>query len=251
MPTPKQIAASRANGQKSHGPTTSEGKAKSRYNALKHGIHAQSQIMFETAEDLAELAAELHDQYNPADSTERFLVDTLINNEWRLRRLRTVEADLWQTGVNTYLDKHPEIKGATSGDALATIGPAFERLQRIVNSCERAYHRALKELVALEVARTHALRTPQSEETTTSSESPGSFRTNPEHSQPKPQKPPRKPPQTLRTMPNPLSRPLTTSSGRISRRRDSRSRPISGNNAPSALARLSKLPENRPFFVLF
>jgi hypothetical protein len=183
MPTAKQIAASRANGQKSHGPTTSAGKAKSRYNALKHGIHAESQIMFdETAEDLAELAAELHGQYNPADSTERFLVDTLVNNEWRIRRLRTVEADLWQTGVNTYLEKHPEFEQATSGDALATIGPTFERLQRIVNSCERAYHRALKTLTALQVARTYAATTPQPEENTASSESPGSFCTNPEAS---------------------------------------------------------------------
>jgi hypothetical protein len=181
MPTAKQIAASRANGQKSHGPATSEGKAKSRYNALKHGIHAQSQVMFdETAEDLAELAAEIHEQYSPADATERFLVDTLINNEWRLRRLRRVETELWQTGVDAYLNKHAEMERATSGDAFATAAPVFERLQRIVNSCERAYHRALKELVALQVARAHALRTAKPEETTTSSESPGSFRTNPE-----------------------------------------------------------------------
>jgi hypothetical protein len=179
MPTAKQIAASRANGQKSRGPTTAAGKAKSRYNALKHGIHAESQIMFdETAEDLAELAAELHEQYSPADATERFLIDTLVNNEWRLRRLRTVEADLWQTGVNTYLEKHAEIERATSGDAFATIGSAFERLQRIINSCERAYHRAIKTLTALQGARTYAPTTSQPEESTTTSESSGSFRTN-------------------------------------------------------------------------
>jgi hypothetical protein len=179
--TPKQIAASRANGQKSHGPTTTAGKAKSRYNALKHGIHAESQIMFdETAEDLAELAAELHEQYSPADATERFLVDTLINNEWRLRRLRSVEADLWQTSVNTYLEKHTEIERASSGDAFATSGTAFERLQRIVNSCERAYHRALKQLAALQVARAHADPASQPEESAATSESPGSFQQNPE-----------------------------------------------------------------------
>src|SRR5580704_1894873 len=109
MPTAKQIVASRANGQKSHGPTTSEGKAKSRFNALKHGIHAESQIMFdETTEDLAELTAELHEQYSAADATERFLVDTLISNEWRLRRLRAIEAALWQTGVDTFLNSHTD-----------------------------------------------------------------------------------------------------------------------------------------------
>jgi hypothetical protein len=181
MRTTKQIAASRANGQKSHGPVTQEGKANSRYNALKHGIHAESQVMFdETAEALAELAAELHEQYSPADATERFLVDTLVHNEWRLRRLRRVEADLWQTGVDSFLDDQTEKQEATSGQAFATIAPAFERLQRIVNCCERNYHRALKQLIALQVARAHAQSTSQPAESKTTSESSGSFRNNPE-----------------------------------------------------------------------
>jgi hypothetical protein len=94
MSTRKQRAANRPNGQKSEGPITPEGKAKSSFNALKHGIHAQSQIMFsESAEDLAELATEYHELHSPANPEERFLVDTLVNNEWRLRRLRLVEAD--------------------------------------------------------------------------------------------------------------------------------------------------------------
>jgi hypothetical protein len=48
----------------------------------------------------------------------------------------------------------------TSGDACATDSSTFERLQRVVNSCERVYHRTLKEL---EVARAHSLRTPQAD----------------------------------------------------------------------------------------
>jgi hypothetical protein len=177
MRTAKQIAASRANGQKSQGPTTAEGKAKSRFNALKHGIHAESQIMFdETAEDLAELAAEVHEQHSPADPTERFLVDTLISNEWRLRRLRRLEAELWQTGVDAYLTQNTEMERATSGDAFSYSGTAFERLQRIVNCCERNYHRALKSLAASQVARARARNTAQPEESAATSESPGLFR---------------------------------------------------------------------------
>src|ERR1700678_2517349 len=143
MSTRRQRAASRANGQKSHGPVTAEGKAKSRFNALKHGIHAQQQIMFtESAGDLAELAAEYHELHCPADADERFLVDTLINNEWRLRRLRCVEADLWRAAHNAFLDKHTEIETADFGDAFTGSGPVFERLQRIINSCERHYRNA-------------------------------------------------------------------------------------------------------------
>src|ERR1700677_4836746 len=97
MPTAKQTAANRMNSQPSTGPRTTAGQAASRYNALKHGIFATTQIMFdERAEDLAELAAEHHEHRSPADADQRFLVDTLINNEWRLRRLRRVEAELWE-----------------------------------------------------------------------------------------------------------------------------------------------------------
>jgi hypothetical protein len=177
MPTAKQSAARRANAQKSHGPTTAGGKAKSRFNALKHGIHAESQTIFtESVEDLAELTAELHDQYSPSDSTGRFLVDTLVNNEWRLRRLRVIETDLWQSAIDRFLEKHTEMQAATPSDAFEASGPAFERLQRVINSCERNYHRALKELKTLAAAG----NTPQPEEATTTSESVSSFQTNSE-----------------------------------------------------------------------
>jgi hypothetical protein len=118
MSTRKQRAASRTNGQKSQGPTTIAGKAKSRYNALKHGIDAKQQIMCsESAEDFAELAAEYHELYSPANVDESFLVDTLVNSEWRLRRLRCVEADLWRAANNLFIENHPEIGESAPGDA--------------------------------------------------------------------------------------------------------------------------------------
>jgi hypothetical protein len=70
----------------------------------------------------------------------------------RLRRTRRVEAELWQTASNTFLVKNSETTiTCTSGDAFATDSSTFERLQRVVNSCERAWHRALKELQRLKV----------------------------------------------------------------------------------------------------
>jgi hypothetical protein len=190
MSTRKQRAASRANGQKSQGPIAPAGKAKSRYNALKHGIDAKQQIMFhESAEDLAELAAEYHEFYSPANVDERFLVDTLVNNEWRLRRLRSVEADLWRAANNLFIENHPEIGESALGDAFESSGPAFDRLQRIMNSCQRQYHYARKELKALQAARPHNQNTPQPEETTTTSASPGSFYSNSESPSPASPKP--------------------------------------------------------------
>jgi hypothetical protein len=161
MATPKQTAANRMNAQKSSGPRTTAGKAVSRFNALKHGIYAVHQIMFdEKPEDLAELAAEYHEHHNPADSDQRFLVDTLVHNEWRLRRTRRVEAELWERASNLFIVKNLDTTvTCTSGEAFATDSSTFERLQRVVNSLERVYHRAHKELERLqEVARAHGLR---------------------------------------------------------------------------------------------
>jgi len=192
MSSRKQRAANRANAQKSTGPRTAQGQAATRYNALKHGIFAITQIMFdETAEDLAELAAEYHHQYSPANPKERFLVDTLIANEWRLRRMRRVEAELWEHATNAFLLKNIQVPACSSGDAFATASEQFLRLQRVINSCERNYHRALQEL---EVARAHGLRsqepetspapaaapTPQPQQSTASSAKMGSFRQTPQ-----------------------------------------------------------------------
>jgi hypothetical protein len=177
MSTRKQRAASRANGQKSQGPSTPAGKANSRYNALKHGIDAKQQVMFgESAEDLADLAAEYHELYSPTNVDERFLVDTLVNNEWRLRRLRCVEADLWQAAAK-HLQQAGEIGHAGLGQAFTGCGPAFDRLQRIMNSCQRQYDHARKELQALQAARPQPQTTRQPEPSTATSASPGSFYT--------------------------------------------------------------------------
>jgi hypothetical protein len=158
------------NSQKSTGPRTTAGKAASRYNALKHGIFATTQIMFdEKAEDLAELAAEYHEHHSPADPEQRFLVDTLVNSEWRLRRLRRVEAELWGHATTAFLENNTEAPACSSGDAFATAAPIFDRLQRVVNSCERTYHRALKEL---RVARAHGLRSPELEAEPTAAPAP-------------------------------------------------------------------------------
>jgi hypothetical protein len=97
----------------------------------------------ETAEDLARLTAEFHEKFNPVDVTERFLVDTLIHNEWRLRRMRRVEAVLWEQAFG---------KSPRFGTLTTTIS-SLDRLQRIIDGCQRNYHRALKELVNLRKAR--------------------------------------------------------------------------------------------------
>jgi hypothetical protein len=213
MPTAKQAAASRANSSKSSGHTTTGGQTASRYNAVKHGIVAIHQIMFdETAEDLAELAAEYHEHHSPADTDQRLLVDTLIHNEWRLRRMRRVEAVLWEHAADAYLTQHPEAEACNSAHAFATNSDLFERLQRMVNGCERNYHRALQELHRLKAKVGQALSlanvpanpgplpqqpgpesthdAPQPQQSTTTSAKLASIRQNPQTPPPAAPEPP-------------------------------------------------------------
>ena len=166
MPTEKQSAASRANAQHSTGPRTAEGKAASRFNALKHGIFAESQIIFdESAEALADLDAEYRERYDPADAAERCLVDVLIDCEWRLRRLRRVETQTWNKMNRESLDhrrsfaKHPaEVAVPTVGEVFCGDMDKFTAIQKAIASCQRDIRQTLKEL---RLARHPALRTQQ------------------------------------------------------------------------------------------
>jgi hypothetical protein len=204
MPTDKQSAASRANSQNSTGPRTAEGKAKSRFNALKHGIFAESHIIFdESAEALDDLAAEYRERFNAADAAERCLVDVLIDSEWRLRRLRRVEAQTWAKMNRELLDhrrnfaKHPaEVVAPTAGEVFCGDADKFTAIQKAIGACQRDYRQTLKELRTL-VAQGHALRTeasatdipvcrpatdiqvPEPEETKPTSEPSASFPNNP------------------------------------------------------------------------
>src|SRR5580658_3727799 len=197
MPTDKQSAASRANSQNSTGPRTAEGKAKSRFNALKHGIFAESHIIFdESAEALDELTAEYHERFNPADAAERCLVDVLIDSEWRLRRLRRVEAQTWAKKNREHLDHRRtfakqlgEVIAPTAGEIFCSDPDKFTAIQRAIGACQRDYRQTLKELRIL-VAQSAtdipvcrpatANPPPEPEQNTTTSESSASFPNNPQ-----------------------------------------------------------------------
>ena len=92
----KQIEANRRNAAKSTGPRTSEGKARSRYNALKHGILAKAVIpeplgLYESKDDMEFLVAGLRETYAPATPIEELMVERIAATIWRLTRVSRVE----------------------------------------------------------------------------------------------------------------------------------------------------------------
>jgi hypothetical protein len=156
MPTLSQIEANRRNSQKSTGPRSPEGKAISRFNALKSGVNAKSQVIpGEDASALDALAADYHLQFQPATPLECFLVDSLVNADWQLRRLRRVEAQLWGFHTDAAKDETDGIdEDYPLGHVFQRGIDAFNRLQRRIDSTERSYYRALKELQRCQAGRT-------------------------------------------------------------------------------------------------
>ena len=144
MATTAQIAANRANAQRSTGPRTSEGKTASCMNALKHGADAASVVI--PGEDPAEyerIVAEYRRDLNPRGAVEEFQVETIIRADWQRRRLRRIEANLYRALV---------AEGTTPGEVDVAIlrdsqtGKLLLKVWRQIASLERAHSRALAEL---------------------------------------------------------------------------------------------------------
>ena len=155
MASQRQIEANRRNSQLSTGPRTPEGKAVSRFNALKSGINAQAQVI--PGEDPAELeamAAGYHRDWAPTTWLERFLVDSLVRADWMLQRLSRIEAQLWacrmEEARKSMLD--PLSENTPLGQMYYGMSEPLNRLQRRIDSTERSYYRALTQLQRLRSA---------------------------------------------------------------------------------------------------
>ena len=143
MATAAQITANRANAQKSTGPRTDAGKSASRFNALKHGLDAESAIL--PGEDPAEYDAfvrDYHANFRPSTPEEAYHVDTMIRADWNKRRLGRVEAQLYRTLLT-------ECGSGDLAAALLSDSPTAKllaRIQRQLAAFERSWYRAHREI---------------------------------------------------------------------------------------------------------
>ena len=154
MASLKQIEANRLNARKSTGPRTPEGKAKSRFNALKAGIDADAEVIpGEDPEELRALAAEYYQRFTPDRPEHYAVVDSLISAEWLLRRLRKIEGQLWKQQIAEARKWDGSFKPDTPlAGALSRVEESLTRLQRRIDSADRAYHRALNQIRRLQKA---------------------------------------------------------------------------------------------------
>src|SRR6266699_2438003 len=97
MSSLRQIEANRRNARLSTGPVTEEGKRRSRQNALRHGLTAETVIdALEDAEDYAAFEMAVTADYDAQSAVERELVLRLASLLWRLRRATAIETGLFE-----------------------------------------------------------------------------------------------------------------------------------------------------------
>jgi hypothetical protein len=145
-------AINKANAQNSTGPRSVEGKAVSRFNALKHGLDAASLVIpGEDPAELARLAEDFHNEYQPKGALETELVEILVRSTWLRHRYIRVEAQVYQSIFKKLDDPETTIGDAFHYDASGAnvLGKLFRRQ----SAATRDFNKALAEIRRLQDAR--------------------------------------------------------------------------------------------------
>jgi hypothetical protein len=148
MSSQRRTISSRANGAKSHGPTTPEGKQRSSRNATTHGFFADCVLLDgEDPEALEQLIQEHMERFQPADGVEDSIVYQICAAQWRLYRVLTMETQA--------LNKQQAILAGNTlyplSDAFEAAGasPSMALLQRHESRLQLIHQRALRSLKLL------------------------------------------------------------------------------------------------------
>jgi hypothetical protein len=150
----------RANGAKSRGPTTAEGKEKSSRNAIKHGLTAGTGNILLDCEDPLEFDESLDKLlaiHEPATPAETDIVEEMVAARWRIRRMWTIETNLLNVEVLAQQSKTdspvPGIPLAMAFRTLADDSRSLALASRYEARLQRLYDRAYKTLRELQLAR--------------------------------------------------------------------------------------------------
>jgi hypothetical protein len=116
MATEKQIAANKANAQKSTGPKSEEGKASSSKNAVKHGVLSKVSVADHEDEALfASMLEGLIQEHAPHSTIESQLIERLAVLFWR--EIRLAKAEAFETKANLSNFEYEKVKEENSSSA--------------------------------------------------------------------------------------------------------------------------------------
>ena len=195
MSTQRKIDSARANGAKSHGPITEQGRKKSSMNALKHGLTART-VLFSN---------DNHDEYNallesyieslqPIDPVEMDLVVDMVNAKWQQRRVQKLETELFdremdeqKERLNEKYESYDATFEQTHAFRMLTHCPAMRMLHREASRLKRDHSRALNDLLRLRQVRELSLARNKKNEKRTESQDRTPITNSPQPTNPEPQ----------------------------------------------------------------
>ncbi len=168
MASQKQIDANRRNAQRSKGPGTPAGKARSSKNALSHGVFARQLLLpSEDEGELADLRDEVRRELRPQGRLQEQWFEVIVDGFWRLQRSRRAEVGiLWveimmQRQLKMLCDRdtvQPQRPDGLDPDALelgrayASAAEPLGKLNRYETSIIRRIERAIDTLERLQAA---------------------------------------------------------------------------------------------------
>ena len=146
--TPAQREASQANGRRSHGPLTAEGKLRSAESRTTHGLLAKTILLpGESRRKFQTVAETVHAELQPQSPIELQLVESLIVHRWRGMRAWALEKasmtdHIYKSG---YQGDSPAICAADAAKAEAREGAGTSLLARRQFQLSREYNATLKQ----------------------------------------------------------------------------------------------------------
>jgi hypothetical protein len=144
---------------KSTGPRTPEGKARSSYNALRHGLTGRIVVLpGEDIEIYNAFCEELMADLAPETPVERQYAQTFCDTQWRLNRARSYEESMLALGHTEHADSigvgHPETLAAlAAARTFREDSKAFVNLTLYEQRLQRAQKEALRQLQELQAKR--------------------------------------------------------------------------------------------------
>jgi hypothetical protein len=148
MRTEAQIQASRANGRRSQGPVTPEGRARSSQNAYRHGLLAVTMTLrTEDKEAFGQYLDQHLERWQPADDVELNLVEEMVGAAWRGRRAAGMQTMVYDAEFAAI-----EPSGCGGNDMVDAFNrlaasPALALFHRYETHYHRIYHRCIATLM--------------------------------------------------------------------------------------------------------
>jgi hypothetical protein len=146
-----QMEANRRNAQQSTGPRTDAGKKISSLNALRHGLTSRVVVLPSEDLDAYKIFSEKYlASLAPETFPETQCAQTIIDTQWRLNRVRTLEEGMLALGHQTPAGDldwgHPQIHAAMTAaavflehsQAFVNLSMHEQRLYRILTTAQKS-----------------------------------------------------------------------------------------------------------------